>query len=88
LNLVRELHSIDLPKFRVVGGIVRYDESARNSMKNMGEAGFAVIKRAILIEIETTFKIQERSSNINRTIELARERYLHQDLHPEETIRI
>jgi predicted NACHT family NTPase len=34
IRLVRELHSIELPKFRVVGGIVRYDEAARNSMKD------------------------------------------------------
>ena len=34
IRLVRELHSIELPKFRVVGGIVRYDESARNILKD------------------------------------------------------
>ena len=31
---MRELRSIELPKFRVVGGIVRYDESARNILKD------------------------------------------------------
>jgi len=56
--------------------------------KILGEAGFVVIKRAILIQIRTTFKLQETTSDINRNIELARERYLHQDLHPEETVRI
>ncbi len=31
---MRELDSIELSKFRVVGGIVRYEQSARNSMKD------------------------------------------------------
>jgi TolB-like protein/Flp pilus assembly protein TadD len=34
IRLVRDLDSIELPKFRVVGGIVRYDESARNILKD------------------------------------------------------
>jgi hypothetical protein len=56
--------------------------------KILGEAGFAVIKRAILIQIRTTFKIHENIPDISGNIELARERYLRQDLHPEESIRI
>lgn len=35
INLVRELNSIELPKFRVIGGIIRYEKSARNSMKDV-----------------------------------------------------
>ncbi len=31
---MRELRKIELPNFRVVGGIVRYDESARNILKD------------------------------------------------------
>ncbi len=34
ISLVRELHEIELSNFRVVGGIVRYDESARNILKD------------------------------------------------------
>ena len=34
IALVRELHKIELSNFRVVGGIVRYDESARNILKD------------------------------------------------------
>ncbi len=34
INMVRELHKIELSNFRVVGGIVRYDESARNILKD------------------------------------------------------
>jgi tetratricopeptide (TPR) repeat protein len=34
IRFVRELQSIDLPKFRVVGRIVRYEQSDRNSMKD------------------------------------------------------
>jgi hypothetical protein len=56
--------------------------------KILGEAGFAVIKRAMLTQMRTTFRISEMTSDINRSIELARESYLHQDLHPEETVRL
>ena len=34
LKLVLDLDEIDLARYQVVGGIVRYDQSARNSMKN------------------------------------------------------
>jgi TolB-like protein/Flp pilus assembly protein TadD len=34
IALVRQLHSIELSRFRVVGGIVRYDEPARNILKD------------------------------------------------------
>jgi TolB-like protein/Tfp pilus assembly protein PilF len=34
IALVRGLDNIELPKFRVVGGIVRFEQSARNSMKD------------------------------------------------------
>jgi TolB-like protein/Flp pilus assembly protein TadD len=34
-ELISGLRTIDLPQFRVVGGIVRYDESAKNSLKDV-----------------------------------------------------
>jgi ATPase family associated with various cellular activities (AAA) len=34
LGIIAELENIDLSKFRVVGGIVRYEQSARNTMKD------------------------------------------------------
>jgi adenylate cyclase len=34
IRLVSELHRIELPNYRVVGGIVRYEQSTRNSMKD------------------------------------------------------
>jgi TolB-like protein len=34
LKLILDLDEIDLARYRVVGGIVRYDQSARNSMKD------------------------------------------------------
>lgn len=34
IDLVREFRKIELSNFRVVGGIVRYDEAARNILKD------------------------------------------------------
>jgi TolB-like protein/Flp pilus assembly protein TadD len=35
INLVRELNRIELSDYQVIGGIVRYSQSARNSMKDI-----------------------------------------------------
>jgi predicted NACHT family NTPase len=35
IDLISGLRVIDLAEFRVIGGIVRYDESAKNSLKDV-----------------------------------------------------
>lgn len=44
----------------------------------LGEAGFAVIRKVIIIEIAGTFKI-EQSENLEATIELAKKKYIFED---------
>ena len=51
--------------------------------KILGEAGFAIIRRAIIIEIRTTFKIEQSHLDLNGTIELARKNYILEDINPE-----
>ena len=51
--------------------------------KILGEAGFAIIRRAIIIEIRTTFKIEQSHLDLNSTIELARKNYILEDINPE-----
>ena len=51
--------------------------------KILGEAGFSILKRAIIVEICTTFKIAESHLGIDGTIELARKNYIREDVSPE-----
>jgi hypothetical protein len=48
-----------------------------------GEAGFSTLKRAILIEICSTFKISETHLDITGSIELARKNYFREAINPE-----
>ena len=48
--------------------------------KILGESGFAIIEKAIIVEIENTFKITQSHLDIEGTIELARKNYIFGDI--------
>jgi hypothetical protein len=48
----------------------------------LGDAGFAIIKNAVTIEVRTTFKIQGENLDLDAVIELAKRSYLLEDINP------
>ena len=50
----------------------------------LGEFGFAIVKKSIIDELRTNFKIREVNLDIDRAIKFAQEKYLLEDFNPEE----